>query len=64
MHTPIADLYGNRVGCADGLSAVGGSVDRRTAPWFRIRHAERRVGQALYPYVVIELRKVGSCKRV
>jgi hypothetical protein len=26
--------------------AVGGSVSRRTAPWFRIHHAERRVGQA------------------
>ena len=26
---------------------VGGSVNRRPAPWFRIHHAERRVGQAL-----------------
>jgi hypothetical protein len=26
--------------------AVGGSVNRRTAPWLRIHPAERRVGQA------------------
>ena len=27
--------------------AVGGSISRRTTPWFRIYHAERWVGQAL-----------------
>ena len=34
-------------------SAVRGSVNRRTAPWFRIHHAERRVGQALALHLVI-----------
>ena len=28
--------------------AVGGSVNRRTVPWFRIHPAESRVGQALH----------------